>query len=305
MRVLAALFFIAFFPVIVFLATILYGGITPQIIKTSLSASGVYKLLPGMLAESMTSEESEADGVGQIFTIIQDKFAGSYLQDKSEKLIDDTDLWMRGKTDEVPVISFSEIKTEIMDSNPELLEMMKEGMTTMKEQTEAEGGQSMQEDESMKGFNEFMENDFTIPVGKNLTPLKDGYKNLTIILPILIVLELIAGFVIIFFSHGISSKLKWGGVVLTISAIYGFIWVFSGNGLFSIVTVTIKEQENEIVRLITPIILTIASQFIETYKTYQMNISVGAIVVGAVAFASSFLVNKTPVVMPLTAKKKK
>ena len=54
MRVLAALIIIAFFPVIVFLATILYGGITPASIKSSLAKSTIYSSLPKMVSESDT-----------------------------------------------------------------------------------------------------------------------------------------------------------------------------------------------------------------------------------------------------------
>ncbi len=301
MKFVAAFFFIGVFPIIVFLVAVLHGGLTPNTLKKSLSESNVYTTLPNLLRQS--ADEGGDDSTNQFMSVIQEKFGASYIKSKTEKLIDDTDLWVRGKTDASPVVSFSEIKDQLTSSNPELLNMMKQGMQDMKAQAQ-ESGEALPVNNQAQ---EFFDNGMTVKIGDSLKFVKDGYRIATIALPILFILAALSLIVIIAMSPNSKSRFKWLGIVLIISAFYGFIWVFTGNLFFAIVKAFVASESNQAFKMIAPIFMKIVDAFYSHYKLYQMQSGMAFLIGGVVLFIVSVLQNDgvTPVSAPVKSTKKK
>ena len=272
MRLIAAFFLVAVFPVIVFLSAVLYGGITPSTIKKSLTSSSIYSTIPQML-----SSGGNEDGMNAFFS----GFSETYLREKSEKLIDDTDLWVRGKTEEAPVLSFADLKKQFIDNNPEIFAMIEQQMDQMNE--------SGNTDESMAQMKEFMKSDFTFPIAKQLSGVRDAYRFMSILFPVLCVLAALAVVVILYFSKSWKSRLKQLGVVCVIAAFYGFLWVVGSSIVFAILKGAIEINGNGFAQIILPIVISIAQELVDTYQTLQTNTSILLIVAGVVMFASTYL----------------
>lgn len=278
MRVLAALAFIALFPVVIFLASILYGGVTPQILKDGLLKAQIYEKLPEQITTLMQAEEGADAEPDTFIAPIVSRLKGSYLQEKTEKLIDDTDMWLRGKIETGPTVSFSEIKEDILAANPDLATMMNDGISDMQGAQE----QDPQAAESMRQMQEFIKNDFSFPLTQQLKPLKDTYTVLTYAFPILAVLLFLCLVAIVLMSQGIKSKFKWVGFVLILAAINGFIWTLGGSIISTVLNSILISANNQYVNIVTPAIEHISGLFVAQFKSYQIAASVGALTLGAI-----------------------
>ena len=297
MRVILALFFIATFPIVTFIASILYGGVTPQILKDGLTKAQIYDRLPEQIANSLKDpENSEDDNTATFFSVIQNKFSGTYLQSKTENLIDNVDLWVKDKSDIPPSLSFPEIKEELTLNNPELLATLTEGLEEMKKQAVQDQSQndSLEQGNAMQ---EFIDNDFSMSLEESLKPLKDGYNNLTIAFPVIIILSLLSIGGIVLLSHGTFSKLKWTGIVLIIASINGFVWAISASIFASLLTQILLSQDNQIIRLISPVILNITSTFVTQLKSYQSITSILSIALGIILLILTFAIPKNQVIV--------
>ena len=105
MKFFISLFFVICFPVGIFLTTILYTSDVTPLLKTDLVKNHIYNQLSNQLAKLNTGDSNSAI----ISQFIQSKFTSDYLQNKVEKAMDDSDNWIKGKTNTPPTISFKDM----------------------------------------------------------------------------------------------------------------------------------------------------------------------------------------------------
>jgi len=280
MRHFASIFIISTTPFVIFLAIILYGGITPQLIKTQLSQSQIYEKLPQLLLDQGSSEV-QSDPESQAFlTMITSNVDSAYIQAKTEKVIDETDAWIKGESDVPPVLSFRDIQEKVISDNPEFQEMVHMGASEL----EKNGGEAEPLNVMEQG---------NIPIGQNLKFLKDGYFAAKIALPVLFILLFIALILIVIKTHGLKSRLKYVGIVLVLTALLGYVQVFAGGILISQMMTVLSSQANSMVQLVAPIIMGLTDAIISRYNTVQTYVSIIMAVIGSLMVIGSFLVNES------------
>lgn len=297
MRVISALFFITLFPVAIFIFALLYGGITSNVIKENLSNAQVYDLLSNKIIEQIDNPENgtPTDAISiAIKSIVRDKLNGSYLKIKTEKLIDDSAFWIIGKTSTPPALSFPEIKNEINSLNPQLLPAIQQTMAEMKteqaRQAKANNEEPPAQDNTLQTF---IENDFSFPMEKNLIIFKNTYNILQIALPVILVILLLSVIAIFFFSKGANSKFKWFGIVFVITGLNGFIIVFLGGMVMNLISEIIKQQDNQIVKYISPILSNILKYFMDHYINYQTISNIVLLISGVLFIILAFVFRNT------------
>ncbi len=311
MRPIASILFILTLPLVVLSATILYGGISKEAIKAELSNSKVYDLAISQLKNQNNPSEIPSDNdptTTAIMSVIGDKLNGDYLKGKTEKLIDDTIAWMKNQTAFPPSLSFSDIKSDILSKNPDLLNSITNALDEVKKQQANlppdENGNTPTPDNSTEGIKTFIKNDFTFPLEKNLMPLKQTYKTITIVLPVLLILCLLYLFVLFHFSKTIRQKMLWIGMTLLLSSLYGFGYVIGGSVLFAFMLKLLSSQTNTVVIFLTPIITNLATIFVDHYKNYQTIVSGIEIVVFVLCLAGALILKPTVVTEKKSSTKK-
>lgn len=290
MRFLSALFFFFTFPVVIFLAAILFGGITSSSIKQELAKSNVYDVLAEQVISNITPQDGAIpdDATYMVTSIIKNRMTGQYLRGKTEKAIDDTTLWINGSKG-APVVSFSEIKNDINTQNPEFLPQIQQTIEEFKKQQGESGQDNVDTAAQANAFAAFIKNDFSMPVGHYLQSLKDMHFAILIALPLLTVLLVICILIIIFRSHSKKAKFVWLGVMFLMSALYGFIIMFGSEFIIRLLTQLLKSQTNPVVSFISPILDNLISLFITNYKKYQSTASGSLIAISFICFVGAII----------------
>jgi uncharacterized membrane protein len=295
MRFLSAIFFIFSLPVIVFLGAILFGGVSSFTIKQGLLTSNAYTIVSDQLGKQLdaTSEEGTDVTVNTVIKAAKNRITSTYLQAKTEKVIDDTVLWMNGKVSIPPTLSFSEIKDDIDAQNPDLLPTLLKTMEEAKQQAQnaqqenpGNSGQSLE----YNSIGSFIENGFTVPLGKSLTILKQTRNQLFIAFMVLLILSLISLVFMVLFSHPMKKKLTYVGIVFLIAATYGYMFTFGSHITTAVLVAIIKSQSNQAVVYIAPILINLFTAFIKKYMEYQVLTSMSLAAIGIVLFILSMIV---------------
>ncbi len=199
MRILALLFFFFTTPLVIFLATIVYGGISTKVIKEEVAKSGLYKKLEFP------------------------PLTPSYVKAKVEKAVDDSASWITGKSKVEPVISFKDLKDQFLAQNPEMIDAFSE-MENIPPQDENTDEFGYEEEADPQAFiKDLAKNDFTYPLKDVLSGLKFVNLIITILLPVLVILMILSVVLIIKKSKDAKSKFKWVGMTFLLSALGGFI----------------------------------------------------------------------------------
>ncbi len=286
MRFLSAFFFILVLPVLVFLGTCLYGGINSVSIKNNLVTSNAYTLISDQIGQQLDSaSQDNTDGsIGAIIAAAKNRITPSYLQQKTEKAIDDSTLWIEGKTTTPPTLSFSEIKDDINAQNPEILPSLQKTMEDFKKQQEElqkeDPNNSSGKAVELNGMGTFIQNGFTIPLENGVKTIKTIRTQIFIAFVVFLVLSLLALLLIFLFSKSLKSKFKYIGVVFIIASVYGYTFTFGLGILSKIVELALKSQDQPAVVYISPILLNLLAVFVGKYKQIQTITSIGLIGLG-------------------------
>ncbi len=280
MRLLALLFFITTAPFVILLATISYGGISTTTIKNELSQSGLYKKID---FPPITS---------------------GYIKGKVDRAIDDSAYWITGKTENVPTISFKDIKEEFLAKNPDIQESF-DDFSEIPSEVDSSDGNSTLEGNPQEFIKTLQENDFSYPLGDALAGLRLGHTIVSILLPALSILMVLSIIVIIIRSPDNKSRFRWVGITFLLSAIGGFILFhiaqFASVGLFTV----LSKDASGMVAIILPIIERVAMLFIARQGEIQTLFSFAVGVFGVVCFASSFAFQGDAINKPQPKQKKK
>lgn len=318
MKVLAALFIILTTPFLVFFATIVYSGTSQTSLKQELSKSNLYEKLSTNLKDTFTASDTQSSNGAddaQFTSVIQKRLTKEYMQGKTEALIDDTTQWLQNKTATPPVISFKEIKEDILAQDPQLLEQMNQTIIEMKKeqsQTDTTATTDNFAGDSASGnerdtMQTLMNSNFTVPVGEHIVPLKQSYQVLQIALPILAVLIVLCLIALFTLNNNVRSKLYWIAGTFTITALYGFLVIFLYGSIYSLLEKLLLGYSDEWMTIISPIITTLLSVFGEQYKQNQSVTNFALLVGAAVCFILSYIFRPHPLNLtkkPQIAKKK-
>jgi hypothetical protein len=304
MKVLLLLFFTFTTPIVLFITTVLYGT-SAVTLKEALAASHIYSQLKNVLI-NIDSGDTDA---GQLNEILSKRITSDYLQKKIETAIDDSQSWIKGKTTAPPVISFSEVKEDILSQNPDLMVSLKNAASQKSTQpsvaeasndapsSENQMDQGTTDQSTAASLSKLVQQDFSIPLSQYLGVFKSLNTAMQIALPILGILALGSLLLIVILSHGTSSKLKWVGSTFFVSALWGFGIIFFQSILVSIMTQLAQSNQNDVLSVIWPVVLEIIKQYMHSFINYQGIAGIGMLVFAAGCFIVLSMINN-PVLQP-------
>ena len=189
------LFFVFASTPFIFLMSVKISGISSIYLKNEFLNKNFYKQLVTDLNRNM---EVSLPGL-----------TANYAQTKIEKLIDDTDLWLKGKTQTSPVISFNDLSPA---STSELKKLAQE----IKNSKEADSPEN-------QDMLEFLENGLTFPVGEKIVWLKNFYwwtQTGFVILTAGLILAL-AGINLL--SDSVKEKFQWSSFAFLAALLWNII----------------------------------------------------------------------------------
>lgn len=114
------LFFFVF-PLSVFSYTI-NKLLTPTYIKARLDSSGVYQLAADTLPKMFEEEQEKDVPIGpqeaMVRELLKEQINASYVQTKTEILVDDTFVWLEGRSATPPVVDLNDMKAKVLQAAP-------------------------------------------------------------------------------------------------------------------------------------------------------------------------------------------
>lgn len=287
MRVIFLLFITITTPFVIFIASILYGGLSSTTLKSELSESGIYQKVATLIDEPN----------------IEEILTASYIQGKAEKAVDDSSSWITGKSINPPVLSFKDIKEKFLAANPDIKNSLTQIANTPIEDSSIPSQENGQDPQAM--VKSLVKNDFSFPLNGSLIGLKQGYTVISILLPILILLMALSLFGITMRSHGTKSKLRWIGFTFIFSAVSGFgVFIVFQFAIFMVLKI-MAENSNAVVTALYPVAGNMLTLFVNRNREFQTTFSLIAGVIGVVCIALSFVFKQSVANKPLTQQKRK
>lgn len=289
---LTLIFFFSFlFPLFVFLTQVLYGGIEPNALKNSLNQSTIYTRVSSLIINPPVDPEvpHTPDALN---TLLADRFTPEYVKIKTEKLVDDSYLWLI-KDGPSPVLSFNELKDDLLASDPTLQMQFQEMQTQDNESKDISGEATLNElasdpaaQQEMDSFTTFMKSNFTVPVGEYFGVLKSLYNASKVIQPILGILLLIIIFVLFKICGSIKSKLRWTGAMFLTTSVVGFGMVFFNAIAVTNLVYASESSSDNLIATFTPVILEIMNAVFAHFSVVQNYVNIGFAVVGLILLFS-------------------
>jgi hypothetical protein len=304
MRGFLIFLFVITVPIVIFLTTILYGGFTVSTVKQDLVKADVYTKISGYLQTVQTDETDP--NLQQFDTILKTRLNASYVQGKTENVLDSSSSWISGQTTTPPVLSFKEVKDDIVAQNPNLLpnltSLQKEiqNQSTDQSANPDEANQQQAMSEAFNSFNTMLKSDFTIQLGTYLQGVKQFYTTIKIAQPVLGILLLVYLLLIFFLSTSAKSKFLWLGWTFLLTGIWGFVVLLLTKFITSLISHLLFSNTTYMMQLVTPILTEIINRFTSTYVSYQGICSVVFFLVAAGCFIAASL-HTSPIQTP-TAK---
>lgn len=300
MRVIVLLLFILTLPAVIFLTTILYTPDLNTVLKTELARKNIYTQINSQLLK-LDNEDPESQIVN---SFLQSTLTPQYIQTKAETTIDSSFDWIRGKSATPPVLSFKDVKDKIVAQNPQLLSTIEDLAKEIKNQpipqdqsADNTAPQEQPDAQALKGMDALTalaKSDFSIKLDQYLAGVKNFYNILRILQPILSVLLLIYLVLLFVLNKTWPSRLKWVGVTFIVSGILGFGVVLFDSYLLSALSNFVSVNPNQVVKIISPIVVQIIKRFVNSYINYQTTASIVLLIIGAGAFAAGLFIKTSP-----------
>jgi hypothetical protein len=304
MKLLLLLFFTITLPVVVLLTAVLYGGISSQVIKTELSQAHVYPQLDdylGQLLQNLPSDQQTQTLVG----IVEHRLHSDYLQKKTESTLDTSANWITGKTTARPTLSFKEVRDDIAAQDPELITTLQNDAKALQQQAHASTEINSQEKQLADVFSSLVNSDFSLPLDKQLQPVKTTYTTLRIVHPVLLILSLLSLVGLVLLNKTWRARLNWFGAACLTGGLFGVCVLLLCNSMNLVaLTQMIAQTNNQVLAAILPIGIHILTHAITTYLTYQRFTSIGLISIAVLCFLASGIIKSRTVVPTKDAKKK-
>lgn len=243
-KVILSVVFVILAPLFVFSLALKLSDISASYLKKHLAEKNIYKTI---IQDVNKDSEFSISGL-----------TPSYLQKKTEKLIDDTESWLKGKTKEAPNISLIDL-----DKNT-LVQLEALGKELKKEQEKAR--QMGQESEiSTFDFEKFAKSGFTYPIGEQMGFLKQLYFMATwglLVFGMGMIFSLLG---IILLAEAMASRLRSVAFAFLGAGLWllpGWLAAFFGS---QFLTQVLVENSQDIPVSISPLIETLFSPIISKY----------------------------------------
>jgi hypothetical protein len=302
MKLLIALFFILFFPLFIFLTTILSTPDITPLIKTDLIKTNMYSNMSNQLSKLDIGDSNSA----LVNQFIQNRFTASYIQQKVEKAMDSSDAWIRGKTTKPPVISFTDVIDELTTQYPQLLPSIEQAASEMKQKEEQNPAlqQNPQATKNLDMIASLAKSNFTIPLNKYLIGLKNFYKTIRILQPILALLLILCVILLGTMNKNWPQRLKWIGFTMLLASIWGFILAYSNDALVSLLAKYATTISNHTMQIAFPIIFQIIKQYVDAFTAYQKVASIISLAGAVICFVFSVVIRNSTVLQTKPRKNK-
>jgi hypothetical protein len=291
MKFLLALFFTVFFPIVIFLTTILYTSDITPLLQKDLVKNHIYTQLSDQLSKLDTGDANSAI----ISQFIQSKFTSDYLQNKVEKAMNDSDDWIKGKTNTPPVISFKDVKDALNAQYPQLLPGIIQAAQELKQQEAQNPQLAQQNPQATKNLDmiaTFAKSDFTIPLNKYLVGLKNFYTAVRILQPILAILLLLSLILLGFMNKTWPARLKWIGFTLLLGSIWGFILAFGNVEVVAFISKNVAKITDKNMQIAAPIFLQLINHYVDAFTSYQKTASIVALCAAVGCFVGLIITPK-------------
>jgi hypothetical protein len=304
MKLLLVFFFAILAPFFVFITEVLYGGTRIEHLKASLVQSNVYTKISSVIT-NIDAEEDPA--TKEVSGLIYGRFTPEYVQNKTEKLIDDSHIWITADGPS-PIIEFSDIKDDLIASDSRYDILFAE-LSSQSEQIPAEdyatetAVDEYSQNPVMQGeadsFTNLAKNNFVVPVGEYFAGIKAFYSAIKILQPIIAVI-LVAILLLLFkVTSPWKSRFRWIGSAFITASVFGFGMVlFNQVALTNLLQVNQNSTENFLTAF-SPIILTLMDTFMKSYATFQNSVSMLLGICGLILLVVSFIL-KTPTIKTTT-----
>lgn len=291
MEFLLLLFFTLCFPIFIFCTTILYTSDLTPILKTDLVKNHIYGQLSNQLGKLDTGD-SNSPLVSQF---LQNKFTTQYLQGKVEKALNDSDDWVRGRTDTPPVISFKDVKDELNAQYPQLLPDIQQAAEKLKEEEAQNPKLAQQNPQAAQNLDMIVsltKSNFTIPLNKYLIGLKDFYTTIRILQPVLAILLILCLILQSVMNQTWPGRLKWIGFTLLFGSLWGLTLAFGNVALITVLASYAEKISNHNLQMATPILLQLINHYVDAFAKNQKTASTAVFCVAVVCFVCAIFSNK-------------
>lgn len=298
MRFLILVFVVLTFPIVVLLSTLFFGGFSATILKSELVDGHVYSSMADMLLETDSDAQTpeERKTTIEIVELFRNRLTPEYIQQKSERFIDDSSLWITGATTTPPTLSLSELKEDLVATHPELLDMAEQVNQNPQPVNEDINDDSSVNNSDQQPLEEqvdtlalFVKNDFNFSMESSLAPVKQTYQTMRISFFVLDILLIASIGAILLLSPNWSSRLRWIGATLFLSAVAGYILTIFTQVAFETAIKQLVTVDQYIFRIIFPVIQNITAHFIGVYRHYSTLVSIFIGIAGVILFSTSFL----------------
>ena len=187
-KVVSLIAFVIATPIFLLLLSVRLSGFSAPYLKEKLARADIY-----------------SKAITDINKILETPIGGitpGYVKGKTEKLIDDTEAWVKGKKDTPPDISFS-------DLNPQAF-------------AEIKNLASQYQGEQELSIDTLIKNDFSFPLGEQLLFVKNLYLKVVYGLPFaaLVIALSLAG---ILFLSETNERFRWLGTAFLLAAFWTFL----------------------------------------------------------------------------------
>lgn len=311
---LILIFFFAFLlPLFVFLTQVLYGGIEPNALKSSLKESAIYTKVSSIIVNPPVDPEAPQTPE-ELNTLLANRFTPAYVQTKTEKLVDDSYIWLT-KNGSSPVLSFSELKEDLLAVDPALQMQLQEMQSTeiLNEDMNAEGSLNelasdpaiQQEQDALKTL---MDSNFTVPIGEYFQVFKTLYDAAKIIHPIVGVILVALIVILIKVTYSTKSKLRWTGAMFLTAAIVGFGMVFFNAIAVTNLIYASENSSDNLIATFTPVLLEIMNVAFAHFSVVQNYVNIGLAIIGFIlifiaSIQQSHIIQSTPTKNKTSVKK--
>lgn len=303
MKMLLKLFLVLLFalitPFFVFFLALHFSNITTTSLKKAFSESTLYEKLVDQMNTTINDslkKGSQDDPLRLIGPFLKTEVTTEYVQNKVEKLLDDTNEWSRGATQNQPILIFTDLKETLVQKNSKIISQLEQLQVQLRDQkgelekTIKENGDSDQAANLEKFMNlnipDFIHKDVSIPLGKYLYPIKllafwsgVGIGIISVALFLILIL-------IYLLSGTFNVGLRWIGLSFLLSSLFTVLPVLS-SVVFSNMFLRSSLESSSLPQYIVPVIQSVVTPVISAYTR-----------IGLAVLGSFFITGVLCVVLP-------
>lgn len=281
------------------------SGYSKDFFKSQFKETGVYEQAIKLFKSQIESEKSESSADAaelNIFKQFYEEITPTYLQQKTEKVIDDTGDWIVGKTSTPPTLTVNDLKQKVLAKNPNLLSEVKKyeaelASTQAEQKAAADSAGDIQELPQLteaNSFSKFLESDSTVSLDKylGLEWLKNFYQLQSYLFYITFGLSILSLIVIVLITSPASKKLLWLGITFTITAVSHLLVFFVSRSMLNydfseLIQNILGITKNPILDQVNQLLWKLLTPWSNNYFQFQTYALVTFIIIAVICFMLS------------------